>query len=102
MKFLKVFLGIFATLFVFWLIISAFLPSHVKFERSAVINAPPETVFQQVNTLKNWEKWSYWHQSDPEQKIAYSGPPAGTGASYAWDGEKTKQGTLTIIDASEP
>ena len=31
-------------------------------------------VYDQVNTLKNWENWSPWHKIDKGMKLTYSGP----------------------------
>lgn len=81
------------------LIISLFLPSKVHVERSKVIEAPSEVVFQQVNTLKNWEEWSPWHEIDLEMKLMYDGPTAGEGASYSWTSkhDRVGNGKVTIL-----
>ncbi|RTQ48550.1 hypothetical protein EJV47_16390 [Hymenobacter gummosus] len=72
------------TLVVVLSLVSQLLPRRVRVERSGVINATPSTVFEQINTLKNWEKWSPWHRLDPQMQLTYSGPAAGVGARYAW------------------
>ena len=98
MKFLKkLFLFLLAIATVFMLI-AVFLPSKVHVERSLAIGAPPEKVFEQINVLTNWEKWSPWHKIDPAMKLQYSGPPAGEGAKYAWQSQHRNvgNGTLTI------
>ena len=79
-------------------IVAFFLPRKVKVQRSIVINAPVEVVFEQVNTLKNWEKWSPWHKLDTAMKITYEGPASGAGASYTWasNHEHVGNGKLTI------
>lgn len=77
---------------------SFLLPSHVTVERSAVFKAPAPVVFEQVNKLQNWEKWSPWHQIDPAMKLTYEGPDAGVGAKYNWFSEHPNvgNGSLTI------
>jgi effector-binding domain-containing protein len=61
-----------------------FLPAKVHVERSLVINALPEDIFEQVNTLKNWEKWSPWLQSESIDQIKYSGPESGVSSGVTW------------------
>lgn len=92
---IRILIGL-AALVVLLSIIGLFLPSKSHIEKSIVVNAPLETVFDQVNTLKNWEKWSPWKKMDPTSVMTYSGPEAGVGAAYTWKGEKTGEGKLTI------
>jgi effector-binding domain-containing protein len=70
----------------------------VHVERSRVINAPKEVLFEEVNTLKNWEKWSPWHRLDPNMKLKYNEIPSGEGATYSWTSENKNvgNGKLTI------
>lgn len=77
------------------------LPRHIHVERSATIPASPEVVFNQVNNLKNWEKWSPWHDIDPDMEIVYSRPEMGAGASYSWSSNNPAagQGKLTIMES---
>ena len=71
-----------------------------RIERSATIDAPPETVFDQVNDFHNWDGWSPWAKLDPNMAVTYSGPPAGAGAGYAWDGKgQVGRGRMTITDS---
>lgn len=98
----KIGLG-FAGLVALLVAVGFMLPRQVHVERSLVMQAPPAAAFEQVNTLKNWEKWSPWHQIDPKMKLTYEGPEAGAGAKYIWfsDHEKVGNGSLTI-KTSEP
>lgn len=96
MKILKRILAVVLLLIGVLLLISFFLPSMVHVQRSMVMNAPTEVVFDQINTLKNWEKWSPWLKMDPETKLTYNDKPSGAGASYSWVGKKTGEGTMTI------
>lgn len=99
MKALKI-IGIILLVFIgLPLIISLFLPSKVHVERSRIIEAPAPVVFEQINNLRNWEKWSPWHKIDPGMKLSYSTKVSGEGASYSWssDHEKVGNGKLTIL-----
>ena len=68
--------------------------------RTILIDAPAETVFAQVNDLRNWSAWSYWQSMDPQMKVTYGETAEGAGGSYTWDGEKAGTGELRIV-ASE-
>lgn len=72
-------------------------------ERSATIDAPPARVYSQIANFHNWTRWSPWEGLDPELERTYSGAESGTGAVYAWSGNrKAGQGRMEIIDAAEP
>ncbi|MFD2245189.1 SRPBCC family protein [Pontibacter ruber] len=96
-------LSFFVTAIIILGVISLFLPTEVHVERSMVINAPAWLTYEQVNNLKNWEKWSPWKQADPEIRLDYQGPAAGNGAQYSWKSRRRVLGTgkLTIAD-TEP
>lgn len=84
-------------LLVVLLVVIALQPAHFRIERSAVVAAPPAAVFEQVNDFHNWAKWSPWEKLDPGMKKTFSGPPAGSGAEYAWAGnDKAGEGKMTI------
>ncbi len=80
------------------------LPGHIHVERKILISASPESVFNQINTLKNWEKWSPWLQSDPSMQLVFSGPESGSGATYKWisSDKNIGKGSLAIISSEPP
>ena len=42
-------------------------------------------------------KWSPWEDLDPDQQRTFSGAESGTGAAYAWSGNrKAGQGNMKI------
>ena len=65
------------------------------------MSAPREVVFTaQVNDLHNWESWNPWRKIDPNMKLTFTGPPAGTGARYSWAGDsKVGEGSMTITES---
>lgn len=68
--------------------------------RSTTIAAPAPVVFDQVNNLKKWQAWSPWASRDPDIKLTYSGPESGTGATYAWTGNReVGTGKMTITES---
>jgi uncharacterized protein YndB with AHSA1/START domain len=72
-------------------------------ERSASVAAPPERVYAEICDFHNWPRWSPWEDVDPDLRRTYSGAESGTGAVYAWSGNrKAGQGRMEIVEASEP
>ncbi len=75
-------------------------PDRFIVTRSAIIDAPPEVVFRQINNLRNWESWSPWAKLDPGAAREFDGPAAGPGASFNWSGNnKIGAGRMSIVDA---
>lgn len=89
--------------FVLILVIVAFLlPGKMQLERTAVMQASQPVVYEQINTLKNWENWSPWHKLDPDMQLFYTGPASGKGAAYRWASENDNvgNGRYVITDAT--
>jgi hypothetical protein len=84
-------------LFLLGLILFSFLlPSEVKVKRSITVQAPMDRVFEQVNDLRNWEKWSPWKRADPSMVMTFSNPPVGQNAFYKWESQNKRMGTGTM------
>jgi carbon monoxide dehydrogenase subunit G len=82
------------------LILVALQPPEFTVSRSASAKAPAEAVFALVNNFQQWEAWSPWVKMDPNMTKTYSGPEAGTGAAYAWEGNsKVGKGSMTIVES---
>jgi uncharacterized protein YndB with AHSA1/START domain len=81
---------------------AAISPDHFRIERTASIAAPPEKVFPLVNDFQQWPAWSPWEKIDPALKRSYSGPQAGVGAVYAWQGNNEVGTGRMEITGSEP
>jgi hypothetical protein len=72
-------------------------------ERSTTIDAPPERIYPQVANFHHWRAWSPWEGVDPDLRRTYTGPDIGSGATYAWAGNrKAGEGRMEITEASEP
>lgn len=72
-------------------------------ERSATMAADPQRVYDQVADFHHWPTWSPWEDLDPEQERTYSGAESGTGARYAWSGNrKAGRGRMHITRAAAP
>lgn len=87
-----------------WLILALIAPAECHVERTTVINAPAATVYEQVNSFRNWKTWSYWDNIDKQtMNDSFAGPEAGVGATHYWNSpnDSVGKGHLTITK-SEP
>jgi uncharacterized protein YndB with AHSA1/START domain len=81
--------------------IAATKPDSFKVQRTVMIKAPREAVFELVNDYRNWAAWSPWEKKDPGMKRTLSGPVSGVGAVYAWDGNsEVGKGRMTIKESA--
>jgi len=80
-------------------IVSALLSPKSHLERSIVVNAPASTIFAQINSLKNSNKWMPWGVQDPNIKYTYEGPEEGVGSKVTWESEKMGNGSQWIIES---
>lgn len=81
---------------------SFFLPRQWRVERSAVIAAKPEAVWEFIASFKRWPEWTAWStEADPDVKFTYEGPAEGVGAISKWNGPRIGGGRLAV-KRSEP
>jgi effector-binding domain-containing protein len=95
----KILLGLLG-LVVLLVIVGFFLPSKLEITKSISINAPAEYAFEEVNTLANWNRWSYWNTLDSAMEITYGEKMMGAGAFYAWNSQNLGQGKLSITEST--
>jgi len=96
---LKTVLLLIAVIVVVLLVVVALQPDHFRITRSATLAVPPSAVYGQVEDLHKWNDWSPWAKLDPNCKVAFDGPPAGVGASFAWAGNnEVGEGRMTITE----
>ena len=94
-KFLYV-IGAIAALLI---VVGLLLPRHSRVEVSALVDAPPATVFALVNDFRRVDLWSPKTATDPNARILFSGPDRGVGATVTWDGMIVGSGTQTIVES---
>ncbi|MCR9296949.1 MAG: GyrI-like domain-containing protein [bacterium] len=63
-------------------------------ERSIVINARPEDVYQRVADYGTWTTWSPWLCSEPEAQVTVSDDANSVGSLYSWEGEVVGAGEI--------
>jgi uncharacterized protein YndB with AHSA1/START domain len=85
------------------LVYAATRPDTFRVQRTANINAPPEKIFALINDLHGWDAWSPYEKKDPLMKRTYSGAVQGTGAVYAWEGNReVGTGRIEITESTSP
>jgi len=63
----------------------ATLDGKYDVQRSKIIKAPIEVVYNEVNDYKTWSSWSPWLWKDPTTELTYGESTSGKGASYSWN-----------------
>src|SRR3981081_3446297 len=85
------------------LILAATKPNTFSVQRATTVKAPPEKIFALINDFHQWTTWSPYENKDPAMQRTYSGAASGTGAVYAWNGNKNiGSGRMEIIDTAAP
>jgi hypothetical protein len=68
--------------------------------RDTTIAAPPERIHPLLADFHEWQKWSPWEGLDPAMERTYTGAGSGTGAVYAWRGNrKAGEGRMEILES---
>jgi effector-binding domain-containing protein len=81
------------------LTISAFLPSERTLSQTLEMKKSPRLIFNQINSLKNWENWSPFLEQDPEMVSEYSGPDYGIGNRQEWKSKANGDGNMQIVES---
>lgn len=79
----KILIGI-VILIIMLMLIAFALPSKIALTNSVLVQAPSTYVYEEINELKNWPKWSYWETQDTTIKTTYGEITSGVNASYSW------------------
>lgn len=96
MKKIFKFLGILLLLLiVVFLVLGLVSPKDITVQRSTVIKAPREAVYEQFVKFRNWPRWSPWVALEPTVKLTYTGTDGMPGSAYHWVGDETGEGEMT-------
>ncbi|SDS04223.1 GyrI-like domain-containing protein [Gramella sp. MAR_2010_147] len=68
-------------------------------ERTLMMEAPREIIFNEVNDFTTWKNWEPWSQETDDMIINYGEKTTGEGASYSWQSEKMGDGKMRTINA---
>ncbi len=73
---------------------------HFYFEKSIVINAPKEKVWQHAGSLKGFNTWNPFIKLDKNVVITYTGNTGEVGEAYHWKGnDQVGEGKQTVVEA---
>jgi effector-binding domain-containing protein len=92
MKFLKILGIILLILIVVFVVLALIAPKKYTVERSMVIDAPRQLVFNHVRYWRNWQAWSPWAELDPAMKVTVEGKDGEVGSVYHWQGDPKLSG----------
>jgi effector-binding domain-containing protein len=103
MKFLKILGIIVLILIVVFVVLALIAPKKYTVERSVVIDAPRQMVFNHVRYWRNWQAWSPWAEMDPAMKATVEGKDGEVGSVYHWQGDPklTGKGEMTNTGLKE-
>lgn len=100
---LKTILIVVVVLMAAWLGFAATRPDTFEVQRSITVKAPPDKLFALIDNLHNFNRWNPFLAKDPQLEASHSGPPAGPGASFAWQGNKDiGKGSMTVTRSQAP
>ncbi len=100
MRILKRLLLALIILIVLLAVIGFLLPSKYHVERNVTMSAKPETIFPYLNNLKSWPDWTAWTTKKyPDMKTNFTGPEAGVGATYNWEGQSIGIGSIKLTNS---
>ena len=74
-------------------------PDAYEVNRTRVLKAPVNVVYDNVSDYKNWEDWGPWKEEDPSMTFAYGDQTKGEGATYSWSG-KDGNGSMKMLKAT--
>jgi uncharacterized protein YndB with AHSA1/START domain len=78
-------------------------PDTLRVQRSIGIAVPADRIFPLISDFHHWLNWSPYEQKDPDMKRTYEGAARGSGAVYAWDGDRNVgSGRMEILEAAAP
>ena len=103
MKFLKYLFFLVLIVIIGTAIYIATLDSNYNIQRTRVIKAPVEVVFNSINDYKNWQHWGPWYEMDSTIVASYPEQTSGVGGSYTWTGKdgNGSMKTLSLISNKE-
>ena len=85
-------LGIFAGIIVVVLVLALIAPKAYNVNRSIIINAPRQQVFDYIKYLRNMDHYSKWVMTDPNKRMTYTGTDGTEGFNAAWDSDMKQAG----------
>ena len=102
MKALKIIGIVLGALILIIIVAGLIIPKEFNTERSIVINAPKEVVWDHVSTHHKTHEWSPWAEKDPEMEATFEGEDGAIGSKMSWEGNDDVGSGWQTIKAVEP
>lgn len=100
MKFFRLFVFFLLAVIVTIAAMTFMLPTNQKISRTITINAPAAVIYNYVEKLENFNKWSVWTQQDSSAVYTLTGIDGTVGATTSWKGHPEISGEGKIEIAS--
>lgn len=86
------------------LIAALFVPRLFVYEKSILINAPIDQVWEHTNSLTDLDKWSPWNSYDPDMKKTFEGVDGTRSSKLSWESsvDKVGAGSRTLVKLTPP
>jgi hypothetical protein len=86
------------------LIIPLFISKDMNYEKSILINATINKVWENVGSLTAMDAWSPWNAKDPDMQRTLTGTDGTPGAKQSWvsTSKEVGEGSQTIIAVDMP
>lgn len=95
----KILLGLLAIVLLI-ILASRLQPDTYTVERTGIVAAPPQVVYDQLIDFHNWDRFNPWRDLDTNMVLTYSGAERGVGAQYHWTGNSNAgKGSMIIAEA---
>lgn len=104
MKPLRLLLYFLLCFFIVVVILSWLLPARQTVRRTVTINAPVQTVYEQVSRLENFFRFAVWARHDSSTRYTYTGTDGTAGAKAAWSGDPalSGKGEISLVSLEAP
>lgn len=95
-------LGVLILIFVAFLVAVSFRAPDFRYERSGLIQAPPEKIFPYLVDLSKNGEWSPYEKMDPAIKKTLSGQMGQVGSKMEFASENAGNGSLEVLKVNAP
>ncbi|MBI1184569.1 hypothetical protein GC194_09870 [bacterium] len=101
MKVGKIILFVLGVIVAGLIIIGLVSPKEATVQRTVLIDAPREVVWQNISSLEAQHDWSPWARRDENMEMNYEGEKGQVGSKYSWHSEVVGAGYQQITAVSD-
>jgi len=87
---------------IFLLIAALFVPKSDHISKTVIIDAPLDSVWENINSLEDMKAWNPWFEQDPNLQTSYEGKSGEVGSIFRWKGNDLVGQGNQIIVSLEP